>query len=105
MSWLTEYVRPKIRTWLGRREVPDNLWTQCPNCQAMLFSRDLERNLKVCTACGYHMRPTAAERLAYTFDGFDPEGGKPGALTRIELPRAPADPLRFKDSKRLRRPA
>jgi len=93
MSWLAEYVRPKIRTLLGRREVPDNLWVQCPNCQQMLFTHDLERNLKVCTSCGYHMRPTAAERLAYTFDA-DP------GFTRIELPRAPADPLRFRDSKR-----
>jgi len=93
MSWLAEYVRPKIRTLLGRREVPDNLWVQCPECQQMLFSADLERNLKVCTACGYHMRTTATERLTYTFDA-DP------GFTRIELPRAPADPLRFRDSKR-----
>lgn len=93
MSWLAEYVRPKIRTLLGRREVPDNLWVQCPNCQQMLFASDLARNLKVCTACGFHMRPTAAERLAYTFDAA------PG-FTRIELPRAPLDPLRFRDSKR-----
>ncbi len=93
MSWLAEYVRPKIRTLLGRREVPDNLWVQCPECQQMLFIQDLERNLKVCTDCGHHMRPTAAERLAYTFDA-DP------GFTRIELPRAPADPLRFRDSKR-----
>ncbi len=91
MSWLTEYVRPKIRTLLGRREVPDNLWQQCPQCQTMLFTRDLERNCKVCTSCGHHLRPTASERLAYTLDdGF----------TRIELPRAPADPLKFKDSKK-----
>ena len=93
MSWLAEYVRPKIRTLLGRREVPDNLWMQCPNCQQMLFTRDLERNLKVCTACSFHMRPTAAERLTYTFDA------EPG-FTRIELPRVPVDPLRFRDSKR-----
>ena len=93
MSWLAEYVRPKIRTLLGRREVPDNLWVQCPNCQHMLFASDLARNLKVCTACGFHMRPTAAERLSYTFDA-DP------GFTRIELPRAPLDPLRFRDSKR-----
>ncbi len=93
MSWLAEYVRPKIRTLLGRREVPDNLWVQCPNCQQMLFASDLARNLKVCTACGFHMRPTAAERLAYTFDA-DP------GFTRIELPRVPLDPLRFRDSKR-----
>ena len=91
MSWLAEYVRPKIRTLLGRREVPDNLWIQCPSCQQMLFTKDLDRTLKVCANCGHHMRPTAAERLAYTFDE---------AFTRIELPRAPADPLRFRDSKR-----
>ncbi len=126
MSWLAEYVRPKIRTLLGRREVPDNLWLQCPSCQQMLFTKDLERTLKVCSNCGYHMRPTALERLAYTFDPLgNPLGNSsggvldeppvepldgaagglsdealPAAYTRIELPRAPADPLRFRDDKR-----
>ena len=97
MSWLAEYVRPKIRTLLGRRDVPDNLWIQCPSCQQMLFAKDLDRTLKVCPNCGHHMRPTALERLAYTFDPAS-DGGT--AFTRIELPRAPADPLRFRDSKR-----
>lgn len=92
MSWLSEYVRPKIRTLLGQREIPDNLWQQCPSCQQMLFTKDLARTLKVCPNCGYHLRCTAVERLAFTFD----EGGG----TRIELPRAPADPLKFRDSKR-----
>ncbi len=92
MSWLAEYVRPKIRTLLGRREVPDNLWIQCPACEQMLFTKDLERTLKVCANCGHHMRPTATERLSYTFDE--------GAYTRIELPRVPVDPLKFRDSKR-----
>ncbi len=92
MSWLTEYVRPKIRTLFTRTEVPDNLWHQCASCQQMIFSRDLEANLKVCPHCGFHMRATAAERLAWTFD--------PNAYTRIELPKVPADPLRFRDAKR-----
>jgi acetyl-CoA carboxylase carboxyl transferase subunit beta len=91
MSWLTEYVRPRIRTLLGQREVPDNLWSQCPACQQMIFTKDLEKSLRVCTHCGHHMRGTALERLAWTFD----EG-----FTRIELPRAPADPLGFRDQKR-----
>jgi acetyl-CoA carboxylase carboxyl transferase subunit beta len=92
MSWLTEYVRPKIRTLFARREVPDNLWHQCPACQQMIFHRDLMTNLKVCPHCGHHMRPTVAERLAWTFDD--------GSFTRIELPKAVVDPLRFRDSKR-----
>ena len=92
MSWLTEYVRPKIRTLFARREVPDNLWHQCPACQQMIFASDLAANLKVCPHCAHHMRAGAAERLAWTFD--------PDGFTRIELPRAPADPLRFRDQKR-----
>ncbi len=94
MSWLTEIVRPKIRYWLGNetREVPENLWRQCPGCEQMLFHKDLDKNLKVCPHCGHHMRPTAIERLHWTFDD--------GQFTRIELPKAPADPLRFRDQKR-----
>ncbi len=92
MSWLTEYVRPRIRTLLGRRDVPENLWIQCPACQQMMFHTELNKNLKVCTHCGHHLRPSTAERLAWTFDG--------GVFTRIELPKVPADPLRFRDSQR-----
>jgi acetyl-CoA carboxylase carboxyl transferase subunit beta len=92
MSWLTEFVRPKIRTLFAPREVPENLWHQCPACQQMIFHRDLTANLKVCPHCGHHMRATALERLNWTFG----EGG----FTRIELPKVPVDPLRFRDTKR-----
>ena len=92
MSWLTEFVRPRIRTLLGRRDVPENLWVQCPACQQMLYHTELARAMKVCAHCGHHLRAKAVERLGWTFDG--------GAFTRIELPKVPADPLRFRDAKR-----
>ena len=92
MSWLSEFVRPKIRTLLGRTEVPDNLWHQCPSCQQMIFKRELEAGKKVCPHCGFHMRALAADRLAWTFDK--------GSYTRIDLPKAVLDPLRFRDQKR-----
>ena len=93
MSWLTEYVRPKIRTLLGQRpDVPDNLWSQCGSCEQMVFTKELEKNLRVCPHCGHHMRGTALERLEWTLDE--------GSFTRIELPKAPADPLVFRDQKR-----
>ena len=93
MSWLTEYVRPRIRTLLGQRpEVPENLWSQCPACQQMIFTKELERSQRVCEHCGHHMRGTALERLDWTFDE--------GSYTRIELPKAPVDPLGFRDQKR-----
>jgi acetyl-CoA carboxylase carboxyl transferase subunit beta len=92
MSWLTEFVRPKIRTLLGRTEVPDNLWHQCPDCQQMIFHREVDAGKKVCPHCGFHMRASAAERLAWTFDE--------GSYTRIDLPKALVDPLKFRDQKK-----
>jgi acetyl-CoA carboxylase carboxyl transferase subunit beta len=92
MSWLTEYVRPKIRTLFRRSDVPDNLWVPCPACQQMMFHTEVAKNLKVCTRCGHHMQATADERMRWTFDA--------GAFTRIELPKVPVDPLRFRDSQR-----
>ncbi|MGY6768373.1 acetyl-CoA carboxylase, carboxyltransferase subunit beta [Komagataeibacter xylinus] len=91
MSWLTEYVRPKIRGLL-KREVPDNLWTNCESCEQMILTKDLRKALNVCPHCGHHMRATVPERLEWTFDN--------GEYTRIELPKVPVDPLSFRDRKR-----
>ncbi|GBQ63255.1 acetyl-CoA carboxylase carboxyl transferase beta subunit [Ameyamaea chiangmaiensis NBRC 103196] len=91
MSWMTEYVRPKLRGLL-KREVPDNLWSNCAGCGQMVLNKDLERTRKVCPHCGHHMRALVGERLAWTFDD--------GAFTRIELPKVPVDPLGFRDQKR-----
>ena len=92
MSWLTNVVLPKIRAVVARKAVPDNLWHKCPGCEQMLFYRELEANLHVCRNCGHHLRIGAERRLKLLFDD--------GAFTRIELPRTPVDPLRFRDSKR-----
>jgi acetyl-CoA carboxylase carboxyl transferase subunit beta len=92
MSWLTNFVLPKIRAAVGRKAVPDNLWHKCPGCEQMLFYRELEANLHVCRNCGHHLRIGAERRLKIMFDD--------GAFTRIELPKTAVDPLRFRDRKR-----
>jgi acetyl-CoA carboxylase carboxyl transferase subunit beta len=92
MNWITDWALPKVKGLFGGpREVPDNLWHKCPACEQMIFHRDLERNLFVCTNCGHHMRLSGQARIKATLD----EG-----WARIELPKAPADPLRFRDQKR-----
>src|SRR6202162_1530079 len=91
MNWLTNYVLPKIRAFT-RKDVPDNLWRKCPGCEQMLFHRELAANLEVCRHCGHHFRIGSEARFKMLFDG--------GAFDRIELPRVPADPLRFRDRKR-----
>ena len=63
MNWLTNFVRPKIRAIVGKKEVPDNLWTKCPNCEQLLFHRDLKINLFVCNNCGFHLSIDPLKRL------------------------------------------
>jgi acetyl-CoA carboxylase carboxyl transferase subunit beta len=92
MNWLTNFVRPKIRALVRKAEVPENLWDKCPACAKMIFHRDLEANARVCPHCGHHMRLPALRRLSMLFDE--------GAFARIELPKTPNDPLRFRDQKR-----
>ena len=92
MSWLTNFVLPKIRAVYAKKDVPDNLWHKCPSCGQMLFHRDLEATLFVCGNCGHHLRLDPERRLAMLFDD--------GRFTRIELPKTIVDPLKFRDRKR-----
>ena len=92
MNWLTNFIRPKIKALVRKTDVPENLWDKCPACTKMIFHRDLEANQRVCTHCGHHLRLKAKRRLELLFDD--------GTFTRIELPKTPADPLRFRDQKK-----
>ncbi len=92
MNWLTNFVLPKIRAVVAQREIPDNLWYKCPGCGQMLFHRELDVSLHVCSSCGHHLRLPPAQRLALLFDG--------GVHAEVALPKAAQDPLRFRDRKR-----
>ncbi len=90
MSWLNRS-RQRLTDFVQRRETPDNLWTKCPACGTMLYSKELEANLNVCPKCGHHGRLRAAARFAMLFDG--------GEYSRIDVPAPPEDPLQFRDQK------
>ena len=42
MSWLANFVRPKLQGLVRRAEPPDNLWDKCDKCGQMIFHRELE---------------------------------------------------------------
>jgi acetyl-CoA carboxylase carboxyl transferase subunit beta len=93
MTWLTNFVRPKLRALVSRKkEAPENLWLKCPKCEQMLFTRDWEANQEVCTHCGHHMRLRPMKRLPHVFDD--------GKFELHPLPRVVPDPLKFRDTKR-----
>ena len=92
MNWISNYVRPKINSLFARREVPENLWTKCPECGQMLFHRELAENLNVCTACNHHMAITPRARFSALFDA--------GVFLEVKVPEPLADPLQFRDQKK-----
>ncbi|ALE03298.1 Acetyl-coenzyme A carboxyl transferase beta chain [Bartonella ancashensis] len=92
MNWITNYVRPKINSILGRREIPDNLWIKDPTNGEMVFHKDLEANQYVIPTSGHHMYINAAKRLSHFFDN--------GVYTPLENPKVVTDPLKFRDAKR-----
>ncbi|WP_027667961.1 acetyl-CoA carboxylase, carboxyltransferase subunit beta [Rhizobium leguminosarum] len=92
MNWITNYVRPRINSMLGRREVPENLWIKCPETGEMVFHKDLEGNKWVIPASGYHMKMPAKARLIDLFDN--------GEFESLPQPKVAQDPLKFRDSKK-----
>lgn len=92
MNWISNYVRPTINSLFSRREVPENLWSKCPECGTMLFHRELADNLNVCNSCDHHMTLRPRDRFRALFDG--------GVFTEVKVPEPLADPLQFRDQKK-----
>ncbi|MFD2172841.1 acetyl-CoA carboxylase, carboxyltransferase subunit beta [Rhodobacter lacus] len=92
MNWISNYVRPKINSLFARRDMPENLWTKCPECGTMLFHREVAENLNVCTNCDHHMPITPRARFEALFDL--------GIFTEVKVPEPITDPLTFKDQKK-----
>lgn len=95
MSWLDRVIPPGIRRRVApgeRTNVPEGLWTKCQGCEAVLYTADLDANLRVCPQCGHHHRWRARARIDHLLDAEGRE--EIGAEVR------PVDPLRFKDSRR-----
>ena len=91
MNWITNVVRPKIRSIL-RRDTPENLWIKCPDTGQLVFYKDVEANQFVIPVSNYHMRMGATARLKSLFDNetwFD-----------VALPDVAIDPLKFRDERR-----
>ena len=91
MNWITNFVKPKLQSFVGKKEVPDNLWETCPKCSQMILKRELKVALYVCKHCDHHFRINAKDRLESFFGNN---------FMIIETPKIKTDPLKFKDSKK-----
>jgi acetyl-CoA carboxylase carboxyl transferase subunit beta len=92
LNWISNVVRPKIRSILNRRDVPDNLWIKCPDTGQLVFYKDVEANGFVIPGSNYHMRMGAVARLKSMFDG--------STWLDIGVTEMSNDPLKFRDERR-----
>ena len=94
MNWFEKLIPTTIRTEssLKKTTVPEGLWNKCPNCDAILYNAELEKNFNVCPKCDHHMRISARARLNMF---LDKEG-----RTELGLGLKANDPLKFKDTKK-----
>jgi acetyl-CoA carboxylase carboxyl transferase subunit beta len=93
MAWFKKTKTPKAVREVARSTVPEGLWVKCEGCKEIIYSKELERNLRICPKCGYHFRIDAPTRIALLLDGTPHE---------IHRGVRPTDPLVFSDSKRYR---
>ena len=92
MNWISNVVRPKIRSLMNRRETPENLWIKCPETGQLVFFKDVEANQFVIPGSNYHMRMSATARLKTMFDGE--------TWLDIGVPEVSIDPLKFRDQRK-----
>jgi acetyl-CoA carboxylase carboxyl transferase subunit beta len=73
------------------REIADGLWSKCPACGVMTYTKDLRANQMVCLECGHHLRVFSDERIRQLID--------PGTWQPLDAGVQPIDPLGFRDRK------
>ena len=84
---------PKIKAIIGSSsKVEENLWTKCPACERMIYTKELEDNYFVCGYCSHHFYVDPKLRFDLLFNDKKYED--------IPIVKVKDDPLKFKDSKR-----
>lgn len=61
------FERPRLKK-NKKKDVPNDLWTNCPGCDSMLHVIDLKQNHQVCNKCGHHFLLGSRERIEMLAD-------------------------------------
>lgn len=93
MGWLFRKKAPKPEAELSdKAQLPDDMWTKCPYCNAILYTKELRRTFGVCPKCGYHFRLSARQRVPLLVDRH--------SFTEFDENLRSTDPLNFRDTKK-----
>lgn len=74
------------------KEMPDGLWTKCPDCNEVIYKTQLDENLYTCPNCNHHFRISSKDYVNYIFDA--------GSFTETHKDVRSVDSLNFEDTKK-----
>ena len=95
MAWFLRSKAPKPSVEGSERfQMPEDVWTKCPECSAILYTKDLRRSYGVCSKCNYHFRLNAKQRIPLLTDRH--------SFVEIDATLKATDPLNFRDTKKYR---
>lgn len=95
MSWFSRGKAPKPASDSSdKHHLPDDIWTKCPACLAILYTKELRRSAGVCIKCGHHFRLGAHQRIPLLVDRH--------SFSELYADLRSVDPLNFRDTKRYR---
>ncbi len=75
-----------------KKNIPEGLWTKCPSCGEIVYSKKMEQLYWVCPSCNYHFRYGSRKYIQLLLDN--------GELEEFDTTMVSVDPLKFKDSKK-----
>jgi acetyl-CoA carboxylase carboxyl transferase subunit beta len=88
MSWFKKPPRyTAINKPVKKADIPNGLWMRCEKCDEMVFKKEWEENLKVCSKCGHYSLMGARERLNAVVDS--------GSFLEKDVEISSKDPLQF----------
>ncbi|WP_338872709.1 acetyl-CoA carboxylase, carboxyltransferase subunit beta [Spirosoma sp. SC4-14] len=91
MSWFVRKDKGIQTPTEMKREAPDGLWYQCPNCKKAMHSREHKLNAYTCVHCNYHEKIGSEAYFSILFDD--------NVFTELDASMISADPLKFVDTK------
>ena len=73
----------------AKQDVPEGIMTKCPQCKKIMYTKELNQNLKVCLHCSFHHRMNAFERVDSLVDE--------GSFSELDADLTTENPLHFPD--------
>ncbi len=74
-----------------KRDIPEDLWTRCEDCNELIYNKKLDENMRVCHKCNYHFNIGAHERVKLLIDE--------GTFEEMDAGMESLDPLNFEGPK------